>query len=326
MSGAVEDNEKAVALLAALKTKLPTELRRNDREDLGFRKRCYKRWKPGMDLLKMMLICSREFGSTYNERSRPLAARDQNFKFEAIVGLHARSLRVANEICALLIAGFPDGALSRWRSLHELAVVCYFLSGQNNEISKRFLAHRVIASWKAMKQHDEFSPRSKMAPFGPEKLAKAKSQRDASVEEFGIEFSEDMGWAFPAINKTKRINLHDLEVATGLDHWRPRFRWASDDIHAGHKPYHASLSADESADPVLVVGQSNSAFTDPAHMCAISLNLANHALPSEYYSGDDATILLMLRHLSDEIGETFFAIDMETGKRAANASLGRSEG
>lgn len=131
MNSAVENNDKALELLEALKAKLPKELRQKYKEDLGFQKRCYMRWKPGMDLLKMMLICSQEFGSTYNERSRALAVEEQNYKFEAIVGLHARSLRVANEICALLIAGFPDGALSRWRSLHELAVVGYFLSGQN---------------------------------------------------------------------------------------------------------------------------------------------------------------------------------------------------
>lgn len=192
---------------------------------------------------------------------------------------------------------------------------------QNKEISKRFLSHRVVVSWKAMKQHDDYAQRCNMSPFGQEKLDAAKSQRDAFIDQFGKGFGEDMGWAFPAINKQKQINLYDLELATGLDHWRPRFRWASDEIHAGHKPYNASLGASESVDPVLVVGQSNSAFTDPAHMCAISLNLANHALPSEYYSDDDVMILLMLQYLSDEIGQTFFAIQMETGENAANASL-----
>lgn len=267
----------------------------------------------------MFLICSQEFGSDYNERVRPQAVIDQHHKFGAIVGLHARSLRIANEIYSLLIEGFPDGALSRWRSLHELAVTATFLSKQDADISKRFIAHRAVASWKALKQHDEYSPRSNMTPVGEDALAQSKALRDQLVDEFGPEFGEDMGWAYPAINKKRRINLFDLEKAAGLDHWRPRYRWASDDIHATHKPPLASLGASESLNDVLVVGRSNSAFTDPAHMAVISLNLSNHALPSDYRTDDEEMLLIMLRILSDEIGDAFFDIDKETRKNAANA-------
>lgn len=296
-------------------------LKEHNRLDARFRKRSYKRWKAGMDLLKMFLVMSQEFGSAYNNRARSQAVSDQSYKFEAIVALHARSVRVANEILVLLREGFPDGALSRWRSLHELAVISIFLSQNDNEVSRRFLAHRGIVSHKALRQYQEYQPRSKMTPLEPGSLENAERLRDALISEFGKEFGGDMGWAYPAIAKRKGINLHDLELATGLDHWRPRFKWASDDIHAGAKPYHASLAASEVARdwPVLVVGRSDSGFTDPAHMCAISLNLANHALPVEYRTEDEEIQLLSLLILSDVIGETFLEIDRETGKKSARA-------
>jgi len=51
----------------------------------------------------------------------------------------------------------------------------------------------------------------------------------------------------------------------------------------------------------------------------ISLNLSNHALPSDYRTDDEEMLLIMLRILSDEIGDAFFDIDKETRKNAANA-------
>lgn len=316
-----QDVENALVFLDDLRRHLPAMLRDHNKHDGGFRKRSYKRWKSGLDKLKMFIVMSQELGSTFNQRARSLAVAEHNYKFEATVALHARSVRVANEILALLREGFPDGALSRWRTLHELAVVATFLTKNDKEVSKRFIAHRGIVSAKALKQYVEFLPRSNMTPLEPGAMDAAEAARAALLSEFGKEFDEAMGWAFPIISKPKKINLFDLEVATGLDHWRPRFRWASDDIHVGAKPYHASLGAAETPldKPVLLTGRSNSGFTDPAHMCVISLNLANHALPEEYRTDDERMILLALRILSDELGETFLRVDRETGKRSARA-------
>lgn len=323
-----ERAEAAQALLSVLFKRLPKMLKEHRHEDAGFRKRTYQRWKPGLDMLKMFVVMSHELGSAFNERCRSQAVADQNYKFEATVALHARALRVANEIYALLCGGYPDGALSRWRTLHELAVVATFLTSRDEELSKRFLAHRSIVNLKALKQYEEYRPRSNMEALEPGSLEAAQAIRDALINEFGQEFNEEMGWAYPLVlnpsgtTKCKHINLLDLEEATGLDHWRPRFRWASDDIHVGAKPYHASLGTAETAlnSPVLLTGSSNSAFTDPAHMCVISLNLLNHALPNDYLIEEERIILVALRILSDEIGETFLATDRETSRKSARAT------
>lgn len=261
---------------------------------------------------------SQEFGSNYNDRSRPAAFRQRDHRFESIVLLHARGVRVANEMQALMHEGFPDGALGRWRTLHEIAVVATFLNRHDDETARRFLAHRGVASAKALRQHEEYVPRSGMAPLAPGQLDRVEATRASLLEEFGPEFANEMGWAFPAIGR-KRINLHDLELATGLDHWRPRFRWASDDIHAGPKPPRASLGMAERPDdqPGLLVGRSDSAFTDPAHMCVLSLNLVNHALPDEYLNGQDLVLLAAMRALSDLVGDTFLRIDTASKRTEA---------
>lgn len=299
-----------------LHQRLPAMVSKQHADDEGFRKRNYRRWKAGMDLLKLFIVMSEELGSTFNERIRPLAAAAFDYKFEATVGLHARSLRVSHEIYALLYEGFPDGALSRWRTLHELAVVATFLSGCDKEISRRFIAFRDIETAKALHQYAEYLPRSNMEPLEPGTLEAAQELREKRIAEFGVELNLEMGWAFPAITKLNRkreptnINLFDLEKVTGLDHWRPRFRWASDELHASPKPWNASLGTSESPQdqPVLLVGQSNSGFTDPAHMCVISLNLLNHALPQNYLSIEEQNYLHALRLLSDEVGEVFLRV------------------
>lgn len=313
--------QRGVDLLKALFERLPQMLADHRKDDAGFRRRCYRRWRDGLDQLKMFIVMSEEYGSTINQRERFRAVQEQNYTFEATVALHARAVRVSNEILALLCDGFPDGALSRWRTLHEIAVTTTFLAQNDREIAKRFIAHRGIANAKALKQYVEFLPRSNMTPLEPGSIETAEAVKASLIEEFGPEFREDYGWAYPIISKNRGITLYDLEVATGLDHWRPRFRWASDDIHAGAKPYHASLGAAETPldKPVLLTGRSDSAFTDPAHMCVISLNLANHALPAAYLNDQDRMVIMALRLLSDLVGETFLEIDRKTGRRSARA-------
>lgn len=316
----IEDAHWKVAdeILSDLHDDLPRMLFEHEEMDRGFRERCYERWKGGLDLLKMFIVMSEEFGETINNRERQRAFDAKDHKFEATVMLHARAVRVANEILVLLREGYPDGALSRWRTLHEIAVVATFLSNEDEQISYRFLAHRGIAAYKALVQYEEYLPRSNMTPLEAGTLEAAKAQRDNLLQMHGPEFAEEMGWAYPILKKS-RINLFDLEKHTGLDHWRPRFKWASDDIHAGPKPYFSSLGMVErrTDEPVLLTGSSNSGFTDPAHMCVISLNLANHAIPDDYYDETDPLVLMAMRKLSDQVGDTFFTIDRETRKFSA---------
>jgi hypothetical protein len=81
----------------------------------------------------------------------------------------------------------------------------------------------------------------------------------------------EYGWASEAL-QNPRPSFAQLEKAVGLDHWRPRYRWASQHTHGGYRPSHAMLAMAETAEQVHLVGQSNSGFTDPIQMTAISLN------------------------------------------------------
>ena len=303
----------ASTLLKELKRTAPKRLRGQRKLVRGFEARTFKRWKDGLDPLYILLLISFEVGSKFNELNRPSAVQDNDYRFEALVNLHARALRVAHEIHALLLSGYPDGALSRWRTLHEIAVIMTFLRHCDPMISERFVVHRQVAEHKAMKQYREYQDRANLEPIEDAQYEAARQTKESIIEDYGSEMSRDYGWAAPVLN-LKNPSLLDLETHVGLDHWRPRFRWACDDIHGSYRPVGTSLGESEAREPLLLAGASNSAFTDPAHMMAISLDLANHALLLDDSSIDLLVISSVLRSLTDEVGETFLRIDFGTGQ------------
>jgi hypothetical protein len=123
----------------------------------------------------------------------------------------------------------------------------------------------------------------------------------------------DWGCAAPALAKDKPT-FFDLETHLGLDHWRPRYKWASQDTHGTYRHPAALLAMSEAKETLLLVGPSNSGLTDPAHMTAISLVLATNALVQISPTIDRLVCMKILLGISDEIGETFFAVDSQIAK------------
>ena len=302
----------AASLLAQLKKRWPNQLRNEMKQEAGFRKRTYARWKDGIDLLRMMLVISHEVGARFNELHRPHAANNDDYQFEALVNLHAQAIRVSREIVTLLEAGYPDGALSRWRTLHEIATIMTFLRHCDDvEVAERFLLHRRVVACKALEQYREYQDRARLDPIADDELEDARRAKTDVIDRFGSEMNSDYGWAAHKLGR-KRPTLFDLEKHVGLDHWRPRFKWACDDIHGSYRTIGTTLGEAESVSPVLLAGASNSAFTDPAHMMSISLNMANAALLREAPTVDLLAILSVLESLANDVGSAFLDIEART--------------
>jgi hypothetical protein len=305
----------AESMLKDLKKKTSSMLREHKQSDAGFERRNYRRWKKPLDLLELLWVISEEVGGKVNETERPAAVLSKDYQFEALVSLHARSLLIAREVLCLLYGGFPDGALSRWRSLHELAVMAVFLKAQDQEVSHRYLASFPFASLRAAKQLNEHADRANMTPFSEQELKAMIARCDALEARFGKEMHNEYGWASFALNNPKP-NFAQLEKVVALDHWRPRYRWASQHTHGGYRPALSMLGTAESAEPVHLVGQSNSGFTDPIHMTAISLNQATSALLTIRPTVDNITFLQIVSDLSNDIGDVALAVEKESLAKA----------
>jgi Family of unknown function (DUF5677) len=305
--------ECAASALDELKQRAPNMLREHREMEKNFQARNFERWAQGFDLLEMLIVIAEETGEAINCADRPTAVEENDAQFEADVTLHARAVLVAREILCLLKNGFADGALGRWRTLHEVAVVTQFLAKNDRNISERYLLHRAIQSHKAMLQYREYQVVANLEPFDEHDAREIAKIRDHVITKHGKEMIHDWGWAAPAVGNNKPT-FFDIEKILNLDHWRPRYRWAAQDTHGGYRPPTVLLGMSEAKEPLLLVGPSNSGLTDPAHMTAISLVLATSALTNLSPTIDRLVTTQIMLILSDEIGEAFFKIDFESSQ------------
>jgi Family of unknown function (DUF5677) len=280
----------------------------------GFVKRNFKRWRAGFDLLEQLIVISQEAGSAINDALRPNAVIENDPLFEAVVSNHARAVQVSREIMALMTSGFPDGALGRWRTLHEIAVVSMFLAEAGKEAAERYILHDHVMSYRRARQYMEHHQRANLQPLDVGELDRLKVAHDEIVNRYGQSMKQDYGWAASHLQKA-RPTFADLEVATKLDHWRPRYKWATTNTHGAYRTQNSGLATSESENPVLSVGESNSGMTDPAHMTAISLNLATMPVIMLAPNVDRLAISMIMQRLSDEIGDTFLNLDRPSWER-----------
>jgi hypothetical protein len=309
-------SDTAAFMIKGLKRSAPKALRGHRRFDAGFVARNKKRWKRPLDLLEMLWLVTEEVGSKFNATERPNAIATKNYQFEALVSLHARALLVTREVICLLEGGFPDGALARWRSLHEIAVTAAFIQRNEQEIANRYLASFPFAAYRAAVLGNEHAERAGLDPFTDDELAQMRAQCEALEQRFGTEMRHDYGWAAPALNIQKPI-FAQIEEAVELKHWRPRFRWASQHTHSPYRPPHALLGTADVTLPLHLVGQSNSGFTDPLHMTAISLNQATSSLLITRPDIDTIVFLRVIHDLAEEVGKAALAVDRIPPPRAS---------
>lgn len=291
----------------------------------GFVQRNFKRWRRGFELLERLIVISQETGSAINNALRPKAVQNGDAVFEAVISNHARAVQVSREILTLMMGGFPDGALGRWRTLHEIAVVSLFVSEHGQPIAERYILQDHVISWRRAKNYMEHHERANLGPIEKEVLLRLEANSKEIISRFGESMKEDYGWAAPALNKV-RPTFADLEEATRLDHWRPRYKWATLNTHGSYRSLGSALATCESEQPVLSVGESNSGMTDPAHMTAISLHAATFPVILLEPNLDRLAVAKIMERISDEIGDTFLRLDRETlkGSRKRRKSSGRA--
>ena len=69
--------------------------------------------------------------------------------------MHARACRTGYEILTLLDAGLASAAHARWRSLHEVAAVAFFVKEHGPETAERYLATQItLPCHHALQQED----------------------------------------------------------------------------------------------------------------------------------------------------------------------------
>jgi hypothetical protein len=314
------------SLLEALKNDWVREAKLQHRDKAGFRMRLNKRWGGGLELLKMFITISREVGSNINTELR----KDTNTHqlVNVLTRLHARGCQVADEVVCLLENGFSDGAMARWRTLHEISAVSSLIGKHGEDLAERYVEHEAIESAKAARLFQKHHERLGQTAMPSEEIAAIETQRDALIAKYGKDFGGTYGWVAEHL-KIADPKLAQLIQAAKIDHLSPFYKMASHNVHANPKGIFFKLGSIGESE-VLLAGPSNAGLADPGHSTAISLMQITTALALINPTLDDVISLKILVKLEDQIGDAFLKAhtqleqDEERFSRAATAvSSGR---
>ena len=111
----------------------------------AFRDQLEHRWGKALGKLRLLLTISREWGaSRYDNRRAKRNSKSPHLE-KVLLRMHVRACQITSEIIVLLENGFADGAMARWRTLHEVTTVAAVIAIHGEEIS----AEIPIEFWKA---------------------------------------------------------------------------------------------------------------------------------------------------------------------------------
>lgn len=299
--------EASEIVLSKLKDDAPRMLKEHEAIKSNFEQHLWQRWGRGLKLLKMFIVIAFETGEDFNGEFRESAAQESDCVFDVLTRLHARSCQIANEILTLLSSGYADGAHARWRSMHEITVTGYFVSGFGQNVAERYLLHNNVESYRAALQYQRYFSQLGYEPLTEQELIKIQASYQRLIDRFGNWYANNYGWAAQALNKAQPT-FSDIEKAIGLEHWRPHYKFASDNVHANPKGTFYKLGLYSNKQELLLAGPSDAGFTDPAHSAAISLLQITSSLLTLKPNIDRLSICYMLSTLAEEIGDTFLSI------------------
>jgi len=267
-----------------------------------FRGRMEQRWGQSLGQLRMLLTMVREWCESAHHRESGRRKHKKKQLRHVVIRLLVRGCQVTDEIICLLENGFADGAMARWRTLHEIAVVAAVISQGGEAVAERYLAHHAVESKRAMDKYVVCC--TQLGYRSPSKRAQARILKayDKAIACYGKPFRTDYGWAAAHL-KNDRPTFADLEAAAGRAEMRSHYQMGNDNIHAGIKSMYFRLGLLDYDG--LLAGRSNAGLTEPGQNAAHTLTqLAGIACMSEP-SLDDCVIGEMLTMLRNEIPRSF---------------------
>lgn len=295
--------------IAKYKATIPAIINKNKSEHNAFKKNHLSHWEDAMNTLELLIHLCIKAGSDLSASRELTTSLENENHIGLLIRLHAKACSMANEILLLLKNGFADAAQARWRSLHEVNVTLKFIHTSGAQCSERFLAHEIVDSYETMKSHRKYENRLQEKVPTNDEYEMIETMYKNSLRKFGKDFKEQYGWAIPFLPETTgKTGFQRIEKYVELDHMRPYFKWASQNIHTSTKTILKSLSMPTFEKDIINVGPSNFGLTDPAHCTAISLMQSTIWLIMTDMSENSAITMNILRSLAKSVGDEFLTV------------------
>lgn len=265
----------------------------------GLRRDLDAHWKTAFDLLEQFIWGSVE--SLVGIEKRLEADGTTNLPLPQIMTrIVGRSTRIAREVAWLLRGGYPEAALARWRTLHEVAVTATYMRLHGEAAARRMLAHEVLKTLEFNKQQRLLAGPEAMNDPG---YAEEQSLRATILGEFGAKFGNAYGWAADVTGRD-RPTFEQIEDAAGMSAWRRAYKDATYPVHSTSRPLHdESFNRHGLKD---IVSPTVNGFATPAIMTIRSLMQANCSI-----------LALFVTALEDAGGEIQGAILLDALAREA---------
>lgn len=290
-------------IFKTLKRRWPAEYRTQTRELSEFRNRLNQRWRTGISKLRMLVTMARELGDNINRDARQNPRSSVTALVDVLTRLHARSCQVAEEVIVLLETGFANGAMARWRTMHEIFVTAAFISEHGDSCAKRYRDHQIVESHKGAQEYEAVYVRLGYDPIPTGEMASIRKEYDNIIRKHGKAFGGQYGWAAQDLN-LKHPTFKDIEKAVGIDHLRGHYRMASHGVHANPKGIFFSMTSIFPVE-VLLAGASNSGLADAGDGAALSLLMVSSTLLSLSPTFDHQVAIRVMELLREEIGTAF---------------------
>ncbi|TCK68448.1 DUF5677 domain-containing protein [Acidipila rosea] len=307
MAGKIAKN-----VLKNLKSQWPSENSLQETDILEFRKRIDGRWGKPLGQLRMLLTMSREWCQEINVRESRHGKHKNGRSRRLLIRLLVRACQVTDEILCLLENGFADGAMARWRTLHEIAVVAAVILQYGDEIAERYIDHQTVESKRSMDKYIACSQQLGYKPMTPRMQARITKAHEKVITKYGKTFHSDYGWAAYHLKKEKP-NFTHLEEAAGRAEMRAHYQMGNDNVHAGIKSMYVRLGLIGDYEGLLA-GRSNAGLTEPGQNAAHTLTQLAVLVCFVEPVFDDYVIADMLMALRDEIPRSFAKAEAQLKK------------
>lgn len=285
---------------------------------VAFERRLCDVWGPALDALEAVWIAAYEAGEALNAEEHRNPPVDDP-QLEVLVRLHARACLTVSEILALFRSGHASGALARWRTLHELAVVALFIRDHDRVTAERYIVHadvRIVGRLDAYQRHAEALGEERLTAEEERAIRNRRTEVLASVTNPRA-FATPWGWAGEAVGKA-RPDFGDLQSAVHLERWQPFVDLAHYPVHAGSSALTFALGNDGD---YLLAGPSNAGLAEIGPASAISLQLATVALLMYRPTPMRSAALLAIAWLVEDAGKAFDTGEAEHQRQKAEGPL-----
>jgi len=285
----------------------------------GFHRRLFETWQAPLTRLDSLIAMCMEVGSEINAEYRSSGKYAKSVRRNITIKLHTRAVQIGNEISCLLKGGYADGAMARWRSLHEATVTLALLSRHDDTLSSRFVDFQAVVRLKAATEYNEHHSVLGFEAFDQAELAKFQIERDAMLAKYGQQFASENGWAIDLL-KQKRVTFKDIEKFVDMNYLRPQYAFASKNIHSGVDSIGYKLALSMSNQETLLAGPSNEGLIDPIQCTSYSLIIATGELIDTAPDDERAIMERVLWHWHDRLKAELIAA--QTALRQRGGEMG----